>query len=169
MTTTRLASWTCAIRSSSRQTPAAIDTVAWAAQYQLPANVQNLILQSASGGTGVGNNLNNLLVAQGASTYTLIAGTGNDVFIGNGSGDPTDTGGTTTFVIQQGDGDDVISNFVNGVDQVRLLDYSSLTSLSAVQAAMTQDGSDVALNWARRVITTFSITKPLALAHRQRF
>jgi serralysin len=78
-----------------------VDTVvSWAAQYQLPANVQNLILQSASGGTGVGNNLNNLLVAQGASTYTLVAGTGNDVFIGNGSGDPSDTGGSTTFVIR---------------------------------------------------------------------
>src|SRR5271156_4916023 len=51
-----------------------VDTVvSWTSQYQLPANVQNLILQSASGATGIGNNLNNLLVAQGASTYTLVA------------------------------------------------------------------------------------------------
>src|SRR5580698_4652143 len=95
----------------------AIDTVvSWSEYYQLPSNVQNLILQAGSGGVGVGNNLNNLLVAQGPSTYTLVAGTGNDVLVGNGSGAPTDTGGSTTFVITQGDGDDVISNFVSGVD-----------------------------------------------------
>ena len=133
-----------------------IDTVvSWAASYQLPANVQNLILQSASGGIGIGNSLNNLLVAEGASNYTLVAGTGNDVLIGNGSGDPSDTGGSTTFVIQKGDGNDVISNFANGVDLVRLVDYSNLTSLATVQAAMTQEGANVVLNLGGGETLTF--------------
>ncbi len=104
--------------------------VSWTLTYTLPANVQNLFLQSASGGIGVGNNLNNLLVAEGASDYTLVAGTGNDVMIGNGSGDPQyDTGaGSTTFVIAKGDGrHDVIANFRNGIDVVRLNNFTNLT------------------------------------------
>jgi beta-glucanase (GH16 family) len=131
--------------------------VSWTSSYTLPANVQNLFLQSGSGGTGVGNNLNNLLVAEGPSNYTLVAGTGNDVMIGNGSGDPQfDTGaGSTTFVISKGDGNDVIANFRNGIDVVRLNNFSTLTSLTAVQAAMTQVGSDVVLNLGGGETLTF--------------
>jgi beta-glucanase (GH16 family)/Ca2+-binding RTX toxin-like protein len=131
--------------------------VSWTSQYLLPANVQNLSLQSASGGIGVGNNLNNLLVAEGPSNYTLVAGTGNDVMIGNGSGDPQfDTGaGSTTFVISQGDGNDVIANFRNGIDVVRLNGFTSLTSLAAVQAGMTQAGPDVVLNLGGGETLTF--------------
>src|ERR1700722_9618619 len=131
--------------------------ISWTDYYQLPANVQNLYLQSASGGMGVGNNLNDLLVAEGPSTYTLVAGTGNDVMIGNGSGEPAlDTGGgSTTFVIAQGDGNDVIANFVNGVDVVRLENYDNLTSFAAVTAAMTQVGSNVVVNLGGGETLTF--------------
>ena len=106
---------------------------------------------------GVGNNLNNLLVAEGASNYTLVAGTGNDVMIGNGSGDAQyDTGaGSTTFVIAKGDGNDVIANFRNSVDVVRLNNFVNLTSLAAVQAAMTQVGTDVVLNLGSGQTLTF--------------
>ncbi len=131
--------------------------VSWTSTYTLPANVQNLFLQSGSGGVGVGNNLNNLLVAEGASNYTLVAGTGNDVMIGNGSGDAQyDTGaGSTTFVIAKGDGNDVIANFRNSVDVVRLNNFVNLTSLAAVQAAMTQVGTDVVLNLGSGQTLTF--------------
>ena len=131
--------------------------ISWTWLYALPANVQNLFLQSASGGIGVGNNLDNLLVAEGPSTYTLVAGTGNDVLIGNGSGDPQfDTGaGSTTFVISKGDGNDVISNFRNGIDTLRLQGFTNLTSLADVQANMTQVGPDVVLNLGGGQTLTF--------------
>ena len=34
--------------------------ISWTSTYTLPANVQNLFLQSSSGGIGVGNSLDNL-------------------------------------------------------------------------------------------------------------
>ena len=131
--------------------------ISWSPYYALPANVQNLFLQSASGGIGIGNSLDNLLVAEGPSNYTLVAGTGNDVMIGNGSGDPQfDTGaGSTTFVIARGDGNDVISNFRSGIDVVRLDGFTNFANLAAVQAAMTQTGSDVVLNLGNNQTLTF--------------
>jgi beta-glucanase (GH16 family) len=131
--------------------------VSWTSTYTLPANVQNLFLQSVSGGIGVGNTLNNLLVAEGPSTYTLVAGTGNDVMIGNGSGDPQfDTGaGSTTFVVANGDGNDVIANFRNGIDVVRLNNFTDLPSLAAVKAKMTQVGTDVVLKLSTTQTLTF--------------
>jgi beta-glucanase (GH16 family) len=122
--------------------------VSWTSYYVLPANVQNLFLQSASGGIGVGNNLDNLLVAEGPSNYTLVAGTGNDVMIGNGSGDPQfDTGaGSTTFIIAKGDGNDVIANFRSGIDVIRLDGFTNLTDFASLTSAMSQVGSDVVLN-----------------------
>jgi len=131
--------------------------VSWTSTYTLPANVQNLFLQSASGGIGVGNALDNLLVAEGPSTYTLVAGTGNDVMIGNGSGDPQfDTGaGSTTFVVANGDGNDVIANFRNGIDVVRLNNFTDLPSLAAVKAKMTQVGTDVVLKLSTTQTLTF--------------
>ncbi len=131
--------------------------ISWTSTYTLPANVQNLFLQSASGGIGVGNALNNLLVAEGPSTYTLVGGTGNDVMIGNGSGDPQfDTGaGSTTFVVANGDGNDVIANFRNGIDVVRLNNFTDLPSLAAVKAKMTQVGTDVVLKLSTTQTLTF--------------
>jgi beta-glucanase (GH16 family) len=135
-----------------------IDTiVSWTSDYRLPANVQNLIVQDSSGGVGVGNNLNNLLVAEGTGDYTLVAGTGSDVLVGNASGSSLDTGGgMTRFVISLGDGNDVISNFVNGTDLVQLDGFTSLTSFAAVQSAMTQVGSNVVLNLGSGQTLTFA-------------
>jgi hypothetical protein len=126
--------------------------VSWAGYYGLPPNARNLILQSANGGTGVGNDLDNLLVAQGSAKYTLVAGTGNDVFIGNDSRDP---GRATTFVLVKGGGKDVISNFVNGNDLVRLVNYSQLAGFEAVRSAMTQVGPDVVLHLGQGETLTF--------------
>jgi beta-glucanase (GH16 family) len=134
-----------------------IDTVvSWGPEYVLPANVRNLIVQSGSGGVGVGNNLNNLLVAEGASNYTLVAGTGQDVMIGNASGDPSDTGGgSTKFVVAAGDGNDVIANFRASTDTLQLNGFPALNSFAAVTAAMTQIGSNVVLNLGNSQTITF--------------
>ena len=120
----------------------------WSLYYALPANIQNLTLQYGADSIAVGNDLDNLLIAEGSANYTLVAGKGNDVLIGNGSGEPTlDTGGgSTKFIIAKGDGNDVIANFRNGIDVVRLDNFDDLPNLAAVQAAMTQVGADVVLN-----------------------
>ena len=111
------------------------DTVLATLNYTLPTNVENLQLlgNPAYGG---GNALDNVLTgAAGAQTLdgmagndTLTGGTGNDVFI-----------------MGQGYGHDVITDFEPGIDRVRL-DNMGLTTFSQVQAAMTQQGADVALN-----------------------
>lgn len=131
--------------------------ISWTWLYTLPNNVQNLTLQSASGGIGIGNSLDNLLIAQGTSYYTLVPGPGNDVMIGNGSGDPSvpSGGGSTTFVIAKGEGNDVISNFRSGIDVVRLQGFTQLWDLPTVQASMTQVGTDVVLNLGAGQTLTF--------------
>ncbi len=137
--------------------PSAVNTIiAYSAEYILPANVQNLVVQYASDAVGVGNGLDDILIADGAYNYTLVAGTGNDVMIGNGSGGQFDTGaGSTTFVIAKGDGDDVISNFRTSADVVRLNGFTGLAGFASVQAAMTQVGSDVVLNLGSGQTLTF--------------
>ena len=58
-------------------------------------------------------------------------------------------------MVAKGDGNDVIANFRNGIDVVRLNNFTNLTSLAAVQAAMTQVGSDVVLNLGGGQTLTF--------------
>lgn len=124
-----------------------INTVqSWATRFVLPSNVQNLVVEN--GGVGIGNSLANLLVAQGTGTSTLVAGTGNDVLIGNGNAGGQLSGGNTTFVVTLGSANDVISNFENGTDVVQMDGFTRLAKFSDVQAAMTQVGSDVVITLA---------------------
>jgi Ca2+-binding RTX toxin-like protein len=75
-----------------------IDTVqSGLASYSLAGNVENLTLTGASQ-TGIGNELNNILVAgQGGSK--LYAGTGNDILVA-GSGPDTLSGGLGSDVFR---------------------------------------------------------------------
>ena len=115
-----------------------IDTVIcydW--QYTLPANVENLAMPSA-GSFGIGNALDNL-IAGGDGTQLLDGAGGNDVLTGGPGAD--------VFVYARGCGQDVITDFTPGVDQVRFNStLSQFTSFNAVIAAMTQSGPDTVLN-----------------------
>jgi beta-glucanase (GH16 family) len=118
------------------QQPGGTNTVEIWQGYTLPTNVQNLIVFGTNQ-YAAGNSANNVIQVTGAGD-TIYGGTGEDVFIGSG-------GSGTTFIVAQGEGDKVIENFTEGADTLRLIG-GSLNSFAEVQAAMTQQGSDVVLN-----------------------
>ncbi len=125
-----------------------VDTViddAWDSAYTLAAGVQNLVL-SGSVQVGVGNALDNLIIAQ-TGTATMSGGGGDDIFV--------DGSGPDTIIDPLGSGNDVIYNFKNGSDHVSLAGCASLTSFADVQAAMTQVGADVVLNMGDGQTLTF--------------
>ena len=115
------------------------------ASYTLAAGVQNLILAGNSQ-AAIGNTLDNLIIAQGTNT-TMNGGGGDDVFVCDSA--------ATTIIDPQNSGSDVIYGFVNGLDHVSLQDATQFTSFAAVQAAMTQIGSDVQLNMGGGQTLTF--------------
>jgi Ca2+-binding RTX toxin-like protein len=76
-----------------------VDTVRTALKaYTLPGNVENLVLTGASGQSGVGNALNNMITSNGVGA-TLNGGGGDDVLVSNGGRDVL-TGGTGRDVFQ---------------------------------------------------------------------
>lgn len=91
---------------------------------------QGTVLDSVNGGSG-----NDVLIG-GISDDTLIGGTGADR-LGGGRGDDTLTGspGNDDFTFQRNGGDDTITDFVNGGDQLdlkafHLAGFSSLAGLA---------------------------------------
>jgi Ca2+-binding RTX toxin-like protein len=124
----------------------------WGA-YTLPDNVQNLIYDgTASFANGwislTGNTLNDTIVANNLGV-ALVAGTGNDTLVGGTGAD--------IFVIGAG-GNDTIINFHGGTastsDTVQLRSLG-FDSFAAVQAAMTQSGSNTVLNLGNGRTLTF--------------
>jgi beta-glucanase (GH16 family) len=113
--------------------------------YTLPSNVQNLIVQG-NGAYGVGNSLDNVIEGAGSGLITLDGGGGNNVLIG-GTGE-------TIFVHSVSNSNDVITNFVPGLDKVRL-ENTNLYTFAAVQSNMQQVGSDVVLHLASSDSITF--------------
>jgi len=76
-----------------------VDTVRTALKaYTLPGYVENLVLTGASGQSGVGNGLNNLITSNGVGA-TLNGAGGDDVLVSNGGRDVL-TGGTGRDVFQ---------------------------------------------------------------------
>ena len=114
------------------------DTVQAWCDYNLPANVNNLILESAHS-TGVSNSAGDLLIANGQND-TLVAGAGNEVMVDGG-------GGSDVFSFSQGGGFDVVSGFqISGAnhDFIQLTNFG-FTSFSQVQSHLTQVGADTLL------------------------
>jgi beta-glucanase (GH16 family) len=118
-----------------------IDTVVAALDYVLPSTITNLVMNGSF--AGFGNSGANYIVGTGGSNL-IDGGGGNDVLTG-GSG--------TTYQFDGGQpGYTLITDFVPGAnadngqtDEVRLAGYSQFATFAAVQAAMTQVGSDVVL------------------------
>jgi beta-glucanase (GH16 family) len=113
-----------------------IDTIKIWQSYTLPTGDPNLIV-FGDGNYAAGNASDNVIKAD-ASHVLIYGGAGDDVFVGSG-------GSGTTFIVAQGEGDKVIQNFTEGADTLRLIG-GPVTSFSAVQAAMRQQGADVVLN-----------------------
>ena len=126
-----------------------IDTVKSTVNFVLPDNVENLSVLGSGGDhalTGVGNALDNNIVGD-VGNQIINGGAGNDVLTGGGV---TSTGqgatfvqGHDTFVVQAGNGNDLITDFSSS-SILRLQGYG-FTSFAQVKAAMTQMGADVGL------------------------
>ncbi|OKH25099.1 hypothetical protein NIES1031_14765 [Chroogloeocystis siderophila 5.2 s.c.1] len=82
---------------------AGIDTVIAYTNYQLTANVENLILRGNRATTAIGNNLNNTITGN-SNSNTLIGGGGNDI-INVGNDIPTSLG---EDILYGGDGNDTL-------------------------------------------------------------
>ncbi|MBL6081095.1 family 16 glycosylhydrolase [Belnapia sp. T18] len=119
------------------QTLGGTDTaVSNAPRLVLPDNVENLVIQTA-GGAGTGNALANWITA-GSGSQTLDGGAGHDVLTGGAGAD--------CFIVAQGTGSDVITDFQAGVDRIHLRGAAQPTSFAAVTSALTQVGADVVLS-----------------------
>jgi Ca2+-binding RTX toxin-like protein len=115
-----------------------IDTLqSHAPWFVLPEAVENLAV-AEDGASGTGNAAANL-IAGGEGRQTLDGGAGEDVLTGGA--------GRDVFVMRQGNGRDVITDFEHGVDVLRLAgDLAGFGNFATVRAAMTQSGADVVLD-----------------------
>ena len=116
-----------------------IDTVKSSVTYTLSDYVENLTLIGSAAVNATGNSQSNIIIGNAAANI-ITGGLGNDILTGGGGAD--------TFVINAGDGSDIITDFSPGSavghDVVQLNGFA-FTSFSDIQAAMTQVGNDVYL------------------------
>lgn len=116
-----------------------IDTVKSSVSYVLSDYVENLTLTGMAAINGIGNSQANIIIGNDADNF-ITGGLGNDILAGGRGAD--------TFVINAGDGSDIITDFTPGSaaehDVVQLNGFA-FTSFGDVKAAMTQVGSDVYL------------------------
>lgn len=115
-----------------------VDTAAASVSFTLAAYVENLTLTGAANIDGTGNTQSNIIIGNSGDNV-LTGGQGNDILTGGG--------GRDTFVLNKGDGSDVITDFQAGagVHDVIKLNGSAFSSFSSIQSAMSQHGSDVYL------------------------
>ncbi|HXP72968.1 MAG TPA: family 16 glycosylhydrolase [Stellaceae bacterium] len=118
-----------------------VDTVETSGSgYTLPAGIDNLILLGSAIATATGNSGNNIIVAN-AGTDVIAGGVGNDIL-------KAGTGADTFVVAKQANATTWIEGFKTSgavTDKIDLTAYG-FQSFAAVQAAMTQSGSNVAIN-----------------------
>jgi Ca2+-binding RTX toxin-like protein len=114
-----------------------VDTVVLQGRsHTLAANVENVDIINGLGATVIGNSAANQMVG-GAGDDTLLGGRGNDILTGGAGAD--------RFLIEAGDGRDVITDFMAGVDTIslRLKDVGSFDELTGM---MAQVGGDTVIN-----------------------
>ncbi|MGV7215573.1 Ig-like domain-containing protein [Bradyrhizobium sp. UFLA05-112] len=116
-----------------------VDTVNSSVTYTLSSYVENLTLTGSAAINATGNIESNIIIGNSAANV-ITGGLGNDILTGGGGAD--------TFVINSGDGSDIITDFSPGSgaghDVVQLNGFA-FTSFADVQAAMSQVGDDVYL------------------------
>jgi len=103
--------------------------------YQLPANVENLDVES-HGAYAFGNNLDNIIIGGGGSQQ-IYGGLGQDVLVSTGTA-------PDVFIVRKGEGNDVIQGFdANDVVRLSGTPYYTFADLAT---AMSQVGADVRIN-----------------------
>lgn len=103
-----------------------------------------------------GNGQDNLTGSAGDDTLnggngkdTLNAGDGNDILTGGNGGD--------TFVFGPHFGNDIVTDFGNGPDHIEF-DHTVFANFAAVQAAMTQVGTDTVITHGTDTLTLQHVT-----------
>lgn len=129
-----------------------IDTVRAESKYKLGDHIENLELVSTNAWYGEGNALDNILTAT-KDKQTLNGGAGNDVLVSQAT--------NTTFVVQKGNGSDVIYGW-DSTDKIRLDQYN-VTSFSTIQSLAKQVGADTVLNFANGETLTLRATAATSL------
>ncbi|HEY4032086.1 MAG TPA: family 16 glycosylhydrolase [Caulobacteraceae bacterium] len=112
-----------------------VNTVTTWMDYTLPENIQNLYV-AGDNLYAAGNSLDNIITVGDNNGQQLYGAAGNNVLVGGA--------GTDTFIIDGTAGSNAIYNWHAG-DQLRLMG-GAFTTFAQVQAAMTQQGSDVILH-----------------------
>lgn len=113
-----------------------IDTIRASVSYTLPDHVENLhLVGNNSANSATGNALPNIILGNGGANV-ITGGGGNDILTGGAGAD--------TFAFKRGDGSDILTDFENGIDTVRLDDHG-FSTFDDVRAAMTQVGDDTYL------------------------
>src|SRR5579859_4052864 len=119
------------------------DTVeTWGSGYKLPTGIANLYLEGGNNATATGNAGNNIILGN-AGTDLIAGGGGNDIL-------KAGTGADTFVVAAQANAVSWIEGFKAAgtvIDKIDLTGFG-FQSFSAVQAAMVQSGTNVALNLA---------------------
>lgn len=109
----------------------------------LYANVENLVLEGTTS-FGVGNALDNALTGSASGNW-LLGGDGSDTINGKGGNDVLfGEAGSDTFVFEGTSGADVIGDFVQGQDRIRLI--GSWMTFDQVSNGFHQNGSDGAID-----------------------
>lgn len=132
-----------------------IDTVISSSGYTLTENVENLVLTGKGGTTGIGNELDNIIIGNiganildgGAGNDTLDGGVGADTLAGR-TGDDVLTGGAgaDTFWFERGGGKDIITDF--GADGEKdVLDISSYLRVG-MKPVFTEVGENLVVSFS---------------------
>ena len=139
------------------------DTVIAKGSYTLPANVENLVINStvANSWAGYGNALDNQLTGNAGDNYldggagndTLAGGAGIDTLIG-GLGDDRLVGGADgdTFRFAPGGGHDTVVDYGLGADRIDISAYQK----AGLSAAMHDVGSDLVISFTNGDSITLS-------------
>lgn len=114
-----------------------IDTVRSSVYHILGANIENLILEGRGSWYGGGNDLDNVIIGN-EFDQQLNGGAGKDVLVGGGGAD--------TFIVNSGNGSDVIADFASGTDKIRLGGYG-VSSFGQIQSISRQVGADTVLRF----------------------
>ena len=126
--------------------------------YQLPAHVENLVLEGTTR-TGHGNAFDNRITGNAKANWlmggegmdTLDGGRGNDVLFGGA--------GTDTFVIANGTGADRIGDFTHGIDHIRLAGFAELNASNILGHVSDHAGGVVVTLDADASITLAGVAK----------
>ncbi len=119
------------------------DTVKSAGEHTLGENFENLVLPGKASVNGAGNGLNNVLTGNKAANH--LFGFGGDDELNGGLGKDLLAGGAGAdlFIFEKGSSADVIADFTDGVDHIRIANFTVIADFDALKnqfSEITENG-----------------------------